>query len=1010
MSDLPRAGVQLVADDQAAFKAALAAATGAVNTLGMGSDSAAAQIDKLTGRITFQQRSLNILQQELAQTTTKYGEGSIQAQKKQLAVDKLTASIARDEKALEQLKAEETAAASSSTKLAQGFEHAGQSSSRFGEVMTGALRQIGTLVVNVFQSALAAMGRFVSGSIEAATQYEKTMHEIVGLTGTSQEAVAGLSDQVLKLAGPVAQAPQELADGLYFILSSGIDSAHAMDVLTASAKAASAGLGETKTVADLVTSVMNAYGAANITASQATDILTQAVKDGKGEPDAYASAMGRVLPIAAAAGVSFQEVAASLATMTRTGLDANEATTALRGILGGLESPSNKTRDALHDLGLSADDVRKSLREKGLLASLQMLMERSGGNMDTLSKLIPNVRALTGVLSTAGSQSEAYAQILGDMQNAEGATDKAFQEASKSAEFQRKAFGAAMGALQVTIGNVALPALTALIKDGIVPTVGAITDFVNATRDGQTWLSDLARTVQAVALPVIMGLTAALTAYALVQTAQAIPALIASIPAIVAQTAAFAANALAVAAALAPYALIAIAVAGITAAYKGLQDQLASVTDKVLAGSGAWQDSVKALAAYDAAGEEAKAAASAQAEALRSLQTEQRGAIEQYALHTAAYQEFGEASGQTADSLEAERLAINARGDAIIQGTSALKGQLQAQIDAQAASMTATGQIYNQTQALADNQGQIQLTEEELKELGKQLEKTTKEGTQAVQDYVSQAASLMEQLTDTSKKANDRITVDQAIAYANQAAAQRAHLGDMLAQYTIAERELGHIQRDQADIILSAIEKQFGATDATAAQTFRHFEQIIDSASKSGKVSIDSLSTSLGNASDAAINLKVKADALKGKYTAELVHNFNPATDDVNALLRALEQIPKRVNMEIHTSYTESGNPPQHGGQQGDAVGGPIGQGEAHWVGEQGRELFMPSASGAIIPHDLSMRLTSPPASAQQIHAGGQASAQVVTTQQRVYNYSPTYATTPRAPAVDFMTMAAFGS
>lgn len=95
---------------------------------------------------------------------------------------------------------------------------------------------------------------------------------------------------------------------------------------------------------------------------------------------------------------------------------------------------------------------------------------------------------------------------------------------------------------------------------------------------------------------------------------------------------------------------------------------------------------------------------------------------------------------------------------------------------------------------------------------------------------------------------------------------------------------------------------------------------------------------------------------------------------------------------------------------QGNAVGGPLPAGEAHWVGEQGRELFMPAQHGYILPHDQSMRMTSPPASAAQIQAGGRGGGPTSVTQQRVYQYSPTYAATPRAPAVDFAQMVAFGA
>lgn len=92
------------------------------------------------------------------------------------------------------------------------------------------------------------------------------------------------------------------------------------------------------------------------------------------------------------------------------------------------------------------------------------------------------------------------------------------------------------------------------------------------------------------------------------------------------------------------------------------------------------------------------------------------------------------------------------------------------------------------------------------------------------------------------------------------------------------------------------------------------------------------------------------------------------------------------------------------------ATGGEVGIGKAHWVGEQGKELFMPNQVGTILSHDLSMRMTAPPASAAQIMGGGGRGGTYNQQQTKVYQYSPTYAAAPRAPAVDFATMAAFSA
>jgi hypothetical protein len=143
---------------------------------------------------------------------------------------------------------------------------------RFGSSIARSLK-IGSL-------ALAAGG---VAAVKMADSFETSMQRVVGLAGQSQKQVDAWGKQLLQLGPQLGKSPQELADALYFVASSGVSASKAMDVVTASAKASAAGLGDTQTVADAVTSVMNAYGEANITAAQATDVLVATVREGKGE-------------------------------------------------------------------------------------------------------------------------------------------------------------------------------------------------------------------------------------------------------------------------------------------------------------------------------------------------------------------------------------------------------------------------------------------------------------------------------------------------------------------------------------------------------------------------------------------------------------------------------------------------------------------------------------------------------------------------------------------------------
>ena len=64
-------------------------------------------------------------------------------------------------------------------------------------------------------------------------------------------------------------------------------------------------------------------------------------------------------------GVSFEEVGANIALMTRVGLDAANATTYLRATLNALIKPSEQAKQIMGEVGMSFDDLREIIREKG---------------------------------------------------------------------------------------------------------------------------------------------------------------------------------------------------------------------------------------------------------------------------------------------------------------------------------------------------------------------------------------------------------------------------------------------------------------------------------------------------------------------------------------------------------------------------------------------------------------------------------------------------------------------
>lgn len=340
------------------------------------------------------------------------------------------------------------------SKAIGGLEHQGRSTAQ-NLARTGRSLTYG-LTLPIVGAGIAA--------VKLATDFNTSMTHVQALVGASQKQVDAWSKDILALAPEVGKSPKELADALYFITSSGISASHALEVLKASAKAATSGLGDTQTIADLVTSAMNAYGAKTLSAANATDILTAAVRLGKGEPADLAQSLGRVIPVAQAMGVSFGEVSGAVAALTTAGLDADTATTGLRQVLLNLLKPSSGAATALESVGLSVKGIQDVVRNQGLIPALELLNKKFDGNRSRLAEVITNARSLTAAFQLIGPNGKKAADIIDQVTHSSGESAKAFNVAAESAQVKFNKSLADLQAQGIKTGAVLLPIATKIVQ------------------------------------------------------------------------------------------------------------------------------------------------------------------------------------------------------------------------------------------------------------------------------------------------------------------------------------------------------------------------------------------------------------------------------------------------------------------------------------------------------------------------------------------------------------------
>lgn len=348
-----------------------------------------------------------------------------------------------------------------------------------GNVAHGITQKLGSALIavtgfsNRFAVALrfgaAAIGAFTLGAIiSEAAQFETALAKIDILTNATASGVSFLRDELLEMARTIPKSPDELGAAAYQVLSSGFDDVNeAAGITEIAAKAATLGLGTTAEVARVVTSVINAYGKENINAAQATDILVASIREGSAEAPDFVQNIGRLLGLAPLLGVEFDQLAAGIAGLTNVGLPANQAVTALLGILNQLASPAEGAKELLEEYGTSIEEVRQNIDEKGLLAGLRELITLFGNNQQVLEKLFPEVRGLTGALLLLNDGGAETDHILASIQNSAGVTEEGFARMSETFGFQAALLKNQLNVVLIELGSAILPKLTRALQGTI---------------------------------------------------------------------------------------------------------------------------------------------------------------------------------------------------------------------------------------------------------------------------------------------------------------------------------------------------------------------------------------------------------------------------------------------------------------------------------------------------------------------------------------------------------------
>ncbi|MFJ5532499.1 phage tail tape measure protein [Streptomyces sp. NPDC093261] len=309
--------------------------------------------------------------------------------------------------------------------------------------------------VGIAAGAVAVgVGLIAKDSIKAAASFQESMTSLVTGAGESKDQIDKVRGGILQLSNATGTSSEELARGMYLIESAGHHGAEGLKVLQAAAEGAKVGDAQLSTVADALTSAMNAYGLKSKDATAVTNELVKTVASGKMHMQDLASALGTVLPVAAAAHVSLSQVGGAIATMTAQGMNAHRAAQNLANSIRSLQNPNAQAVKEMEQLGLSSTDVSKNLGTRGLTGTLEMLTKAVTSHMGPAGTVLMN--AFNQSKSAAADAQAMFAKL-------DPTTQKLAQELEKGS-ITTKTFSTDIGKLSPQQSTLAKEFATTYLK------------------------------------------------------------------------------------------------------------------------------------------------------------------------------------------------------------------------------------------------------------------------------------------------------------------------------------------------------------------------------------------------------------------------------------------------------------------------------------------------------------------------------------------------------------------
>lgn len=390
-------------------------------------------------------------------------------------------------------------------------------SSRLLTTALGGLRTAaGSVVGQLSLMATAALSFRAIGT--TLSGFEKSMASVQAVTKATTADMAAMRDMAKDLGATTEFTASQAAEGLRFLGMAGFTTRQSLEAIPAVLDLSTAAAMDLGRAADISSNMMSAFGIAASEAASVADVLAAASSRANTDVTQMGDGMKYVGPVAAAMGVSINDTAAAIGTLSDAGIQGSMAGTGLRRVFSSLANVTPKANKAIKSLGLDISqlnpttndlvDIVDKLSAAGLDAAtaLTIFGDRGGPAILALVENNAKLRDLTDGLKDVEGEAARMANTMRDNLAGDFDTLKAAAEG-----------------LIIALGDAGVTAVLRGLVSGaaaLVSGLGTLVDGIGKITSSGTKLAQILAVLAATRLPALLASSVAASSGMSLMTAQ----------------------------------------------------------------------------------------------------------------------------------------------------------------------------------------------------------------------------------------------------------------------------------------------------------------------------------------------------------------------------------------------------------------------------------------------------------------------------------------------------------